>query len=917
MSDHLRTRIASLALAALAIAVGAPTGLFGEVVINEIHYHPKSGLREDEFIELHNVGASPVDLSGWTFTDGVRYTIPSGTILPAGGYLVVTMDAERIRQKYGLPEGTVIGNYEGALSNGGERLELTDSAGRVADVVSYLDEYPWPEAADGTGPSLECVDPRQDNATPRNWLPSENSSWVPISAAGSATSTRLYLYLEGAGECLIDDLSISKDGSSENLFPEGGFEAGADGWTMTGTHAGSAVTDEGARSGAAALRIVATGAGLTADRSVYRDISALVVGEVYTLSFWAKAISGNASLVGRVSGGGIISRTDLQRLEGTPGRENSCRDDSLPPLIRRLGTAPAIPRSGEPVLLAAEVEDEDLVEVKGTYDPGTGPVEVVLRDDGLSGDGVAGDGLYAAAVPGYARGTIVDYRVEAVDAKGNRVETPTRRYPVAEPPGPSDLPIYRIFIRQADWDRLNANIWTEEYFPAVFVHGDEIFADAGLRFRGGRPRLFQKKSLKVSLRKTRQFEGRSVVNLNAAAMDDDYLTEPLAYWFYERAGVPASKTKFVRVDLNGDFWGLFIDVEQVNERYLENRAMDPDGALYKAVGVVGSLRKLDGILYQGQEYSYQSQYEKKTREDEPYDDLIDFIHRLHATPPAQMEAFLEENLEVEDYVNYLAVTNLLCVWDSIQHNFYFYRDTNRTGKWRVVPWDNDHAWGEWEWNYYYDATYHLYMGTTAQPFAGVWYTWSSLWTGVLNAPRFRTLYHQRLRELLNTLYAEGPLFRKIDELRASIESTVLLDEAKWPDAAEPLHAGPRRTMAQEIPLLKQNIARRRQYMAGVLGVTLRDVPAVPTFRRGDANGDGVADVADALTLLRFLFVGANDISCADGADFDDDGVLRIGDAIGLLRYLFQRGPAPPAPGALTCGEDPTPDDLDCDISGCE
>jgi hypothetical protein len=369
------------------------------------------------------------------------------------------------------------------------------------------------------------------------------------------------------------------------------------------------------------------------------------------------------------------------------------------------------------------------------------------------------------------------------------------------------------------------------------------------------------------------------------------------------------------VELNGEFWGLFIDVEQVDERYLQRFRLDPEGALYKAVGIAGSLRQLDGVRYNGQEYTYQSQYEKKTREDEPYDDLIAFIHGLYTTPPAEMEAYLEANLDVAQYINYLAASNLMCVWDNMQHNFYFYRDTRGSGKWRVLPWDLDHAWGEWEWQYYFSDTYHLFMGTESRPFAGVWYAWNKLWTVLLQTRRFRDLYIQRVRELLNTHFAEGPVFHKIDQLRSQIEATVALDEAKWPDNLEPLHTGPRRTMAQELPLLKQNFTRRRQYMARVVNISLRDVPPPGQFRRGDVDASASVNIADAIAVLRFLFLGGG-LECADAADADDTGEVTITDAVAILRFLFSGGQPPPAPGPSACGEDPTADGLECNSSAC-
>jgi spore coat protein CotH len=849
----------------------------------------------------------------------VDFIFPENTFLPAGGYIVVARDKARLRDTYHLAEGEVIGDYGGALSNGGETLELSSPSGHVVDHVKYSDDFPWPPEADGKGPSLECLNPLRDNSTPRNWLSSANGSWVRITVEGNATSNRLYLYLEGAGECLIDAITITEAGSATNLFPDGDFEAGAGGWSMAGSHAGSGVTATEAYSGSASLHVVATGPGGSADTSITREIDQLIAGRRYALSFFAKPLDGNSSLINRVSGGGLLSRTDLRRQEGTPGRENSVRSTTLPPLVRDVWTVPALPLPLEPAKLLAAVEHEDvdgaLVKVAGIYNLGDGPQEIPLRDDGASPDDAAGDGVYTGTIPGAPRGSIVDFQALAIDDSGRRAGTPIRRYPVASFDVVSNLPVYSIFIRQADWDRLNADIWTEEYFPAVFVHDGEVFADAGLRFRGGRPRLFRKKSLKVAFEDEHLFQGRRRLNLNAAAMDDDYLSEPLAYWFYERSGLEASETRFVRVELNGEFWGLFIDVEQVDERYLEKFGLDPEGALYKSVGIVGSLRKLDGVTYEGQSYTYESQYEKETRKEEPYDDLKAFIHGLYDTPPSGMEAYLGQNLDVPQYINYLAASNSMCIWDNIQHNFYFYRDP-RGGKWRVIPWDLDHAWGEWEWIYYYNQTYPILMGTKAQPFAGVWYTWNQLWTALLGVPSYRALYMDRIRELLNTRFAEGPVFRKIDELSARIQATVLLDEAKWPDAQEPLHAGPRRTMTQEIPLLKQNFSRRRQYLAQALGVTLLNVPAQSQFRRGDVDGDAEVTVADAVSLLWFLFLGGNALDCADAGDANDDGKLAIADTVQILGYLFLARSPPPAPGPVSCGEDPPGSALGCDFSRC-
>ena len=91
--------------------------------------------------------------------------------------------------------------------------------------------------------------------------------------------------------------------------------------------------------------------------------------------------------------------------------------------------------------------------------------------------------------------------------------------------------------------------------------------------------------------------------------------------------------------------------------------------------------------------------------------------------------------------------------------------------------------------------------------------------------------------------------------------------------------------------------------------------APPNFRRGDVNDDAQLDIADAIALLNFLFQGADAPPCPKAADTDDNGRLNITDVVRLPMHLFGGGPALQAPFP-NCGEDPTPDGLECG-GGCD
>ncbi len=66
------------------------------------------------------------------------------------------------------------------------------------------------------------------------------------------------------------------------------------------------------------------------------------------------------------------------------------------------------------------------------------------------------------------------------------------------------------------------------------------------------------------------------------------------------------------------------------------------------------------------------------------------------------------------------------------------------------------------------------------------------------------------------------------------------------------------------------------------------------FLRGDANADGVIDVADAVSVLLYLF-GGSKCDCLDAADVNGTGEVDISDPIWLLSYLFRGGPPPASP----------------------
>jgi hypothetical protein len=182
----------------------------GPVVFNEIMYHPMDTNDALEFVEMHNLLGTPIVLhdpahtnNTWRVRKGIEFEFPSGTTIPAGGYLVLVSfdpltDAASLaafQSDYGT-NATLLGPYRGKLDNNGDALELqkpdepVTTPGPdfglvpyiVADRVVYGDTAPWPTAPDGTGPSLKKTTATLYGNEPLNW-----NSGSPTPGAGNGS----------------------------------------------------------------------------------------------------------------------------------------------------------------------------------------------------------------------------------------------------------------------------------------------------------------------------------------------------------------------------------------------------------------------------------------------------------------------------------------------------------------------------------------------------------------------------------------------------------------------------------------------------------------------------------------------------------------------------------------------------------
>jgi hypothetical protein len=161
---------ASIGLAALVASCAQQRSYLKDssARITEVHFDPSVEQGKVEFIEIGNASKEPVDLSGWQVTGAGRVSIPTGTVIPPGGAVVLSEDAAAFTKAFGASVKSVA-PLSGKLKKSGETVRLEDPQGSVADEVSYDATVPEVLKASNTGQSLHRMSGPASGGAATEW----------------------------------------------------------------------------------------------------------------------------------------------------------------------------------------------------------------------------------------------------------------------------------------------------------------------------------------------------------------------------------------------------------------------------------------------------------------------------------------------------------------------------------------------------------------------------------------------------------------------------------------------------------------------------------------------------------------------------------------------------------------------------
>ncbi len=705
-----------------------------DIVINEIMYHPPLDpqlARQESrpgvsFVELYNRSDRDIDLSGFRFNRGIGYTFEAGTTLGAGEYLAVAEDPELLRAAH-TADLPIVGPYSGDLSSKGELIRLVDTRGNIADEVRYYDGGHWPKWADGGGSSLELLDPHQDNSVPSAWADSDESTkspWEEISYNlnySTQSESEFQIRMLAAAEVLVDDIQVRRNNTQ--YIRNGSFESNTSSWIIQGNHIQSVRTTEDSTAGNASLKIIATGDGDTRVNRVETETSPRMTSGTHQVSLQARWLrGGNLIFFSCYSQHAQCQRPHWLQIPlnlGSPGMVNSMAENNLGPVVSEVVHRPAVPASGQEVTILARVTDSDGVgSVHAHYDPaGNNPAgEAELFDDGGHQDGAAGDGLYGGTVPGFANNIKVTFYVEAVDVLGavrrepRNAPSKTNVYQHSTPLTANSF-TYRLIHDDANWSRLGSRqLHSNELLDATFIFNEEkVFYNVGTRWRGspwnrpGNPRMYR-----VTFPKDQPLRNRTKINLSRYGSTQREKAAGYCVWRNSTPSTtsPYNRSVWARVRTNAGTY-IMESIEPTNSEYLDLWfPQDSNGILMKITGKQtfndsGShqsnlLRWANWSNRGGAKTSYRWNFNFRTRElEDNFSPLISLIQTMNGSSTV-LDNQLEDIMDVEQFLRVYAARCAHDDWDTIAigngQNAYIYYASNE-GRWKLLPWDMDHSWG--------------------------------------------------------------------------------------------------------------------------------------------------------------------------------------------------------------------------------
>ncbi len=340
--------------------------------------------------------------------------------------------------------------------------------------------------------------------------------------------------------------------------------------------------------------------------------------------------------------------------------------------------------------------------------------------------------------------------------------------------------LYLTFKQVDWWQQLTNNYSTKTDIKADLTVDGKPYPDIGVRFKGNSSYRSigssQKKSFNLSTDSfvpSQRLYGYKTLNLNNAFLDPTFVREVVSYEIFRRF-MPAPKANFVKLYINNQYWGVYVNVQQANTEFLDEAFGEDGGNNFKGEGNTTSSSSLQWLG--SNPTSYKNSYELKSGDEQTaWNNLVTMIDKLNNTSTQQLPQVLPGVLDVDRALWFIALNNVLCNLDSYigrGQNYFTYQD-EAANVFNMVPWDLNEAFGVFS-----EGKSIQQLQQLSPTYQDTNYSGRPLVAKLLGVSTWREQYLAHIRTLLKESFswaAVSPLVTKYQNL---IRQDVLADTKK-------------------------------------------------------------------------------------------------------------------------------------------
>ena len=435
-----------------------------------------------------------------------------------------------------------------------------------------------------------------------------------------------------------------------------------------------------------------------------------------------------------------------------------------------------------------------------------------------------------------------------------------------------------IVMDEDDWETMLSNAMSEEYYTCDVVVNGTTFKSVAIRPKGNTSLSAiamdpDTDRYSIKLEFDHFVEGQTCFGLDKLILNNNYadatnMKEAIIYDMYEYLDADASLYNYAKVSVNGEYCGVYLALEAVEQSFMLRNYGTQDGELYKPDTMEMGGDNAGGGFGMGSESagadlnytdddldSYQTIWDSEVTGTSKGD------HRRVVTALKNISegTDLEEYLDVDNVLKYMAVhtfaVNMDSLSGSMSHNYYLYE---YDGQLNIFPWDYNLSWGGMNMGFTSDGT-EMINDAIDTPFSG-----TDFFDSLLENEEYLERYHEYLQQLVDEYVYGGRFDETYNRIRSQIDTLVAEDPTAFYTADEYEAAA---------EMLYKTVTLRAQSIAGQLDGT---IPSTDAGQREDSSSfvDGSeidVEVMGVFSMGGFGGGSSDDGDDQDGSPSDDPG----------------------------------------------